>query len=47
MVVMNDFLRIDCDEWLVLTNEFPLETQVIAEMMREADEEFCVEEMPV
>jgi hypothetical protein len=41
---MNDFLRIDCDEWRRLSDEFPFEMQVIMEMMIDAEEELCEEQ---
>ncbi|MEA3274381.1 MAG: hypothetical protein U9Q81_03625 [Pseudomonadota bacterium] len=40
---MSDLLRIDCQEWRELTELFPVEMEVITEMMIEVDEEVCDE----
>ena len=41
---MSDFLQIDCEEWRDLKDEFPVEMEVITEMMIEAEEELCSDE---
>jgi hypothetical protein len=38
---MADPMRIDCQEWRDLSEEFPAEMEVITEMMIDADEEVC------
>ena len=40
---MNDAMRIDCQEWRDLSELFPVEMEVITEMMIEADEDVCDE----
>lgn len=38
---MSDFLHIDCSEWRLLTEQYPLEMEVIMTMMIEADADIC------
>jgi len=39
---MSGYLNIECSEWQELSESFPLEMEVIVEMMIEAEEEICV-----
>ncbi len=39
---MSDALKIDCAEWRELAEVFPLEMEVIMEMLIEAEFEVCV-----
>ena len=36
-----DFLSVSCDEWRELSDAFPVEMEVITEMMIEADADLC------
>jgi hypothetical protein len=38
---MSDFLQLDCQEWRDLSDAFPLEMEVITEMLIESEEELC------
>ena len=38
---MSDFLRIDCSEWRILAEQFPLQMELIMEMMIEAEADIC------
>jgi hypothetical protein len=38
---MSDFLRIECSEWQVLAEQYPLEMEVIMTMMIEAEADIC------
>ncbi len=38
---MSDHLRVDCEEWRNLSEQFPVEMQFVTEMLIEADEEPC------
>lgn len=39
---MSDALKIDCTEWRELAEVFPLEMEIIMEMLIEAEFEVCV-----
>lgn len=39
---MSDFLSIDCSEWQILAEQYPLEMELIMEMMIEAEADICV-----
>lgn len=39
---MSGFLSIECSEWQDLSEQFPLEMEVIVEMMIEAETDICV-----
>ena len=39
---MSGFLSIKCCEWQELSEQFPLEMEIIVEMMIEAEAEVCV-----
>jgi hypothetical protein len=43
---MPDNLRIDCDEWRDLCDDFPAEMEVVTDMMIEAEGELCEEAAP-
>jgi hypothetical protein len=38
---MTDFLQLDCQEWRDLSESFPVEMEIITEMMIESDEDLC------
>ena len=38
-----NFLSVSCEEWRELTEAYPLEMEIITEMMIEAEAELCVE----
>lgn len=38
---MTGFLHVDCEQWRDLSDLFPVEMEVIMEMMIEAEEELC------
>ncbi len=38
---MNDVLRVDCAEWREVAEVFPVEMEVIMDMMIEAEFEVC------
>ena len=38
-----DFLSISCEEWRELSDAFPLEMEVITEMLIEAEADICGE----
>lgn len=40
---MNSFLLLDCEQWREMSDLFPVEMEVITEMLIEADEELCEE----
>ena len=38
-----NFLSVSCEEWRALTDAYPLEMEVITEMLIEAEAELCVD----
>ena len=41
---MNNILNVDCEEWREIASDYPVEMEVIVEMMIESDEELCYDE---
>lgn len=40
---MTDLMHVDCEQWRILSEHFPVEMEVIMEMMIESEEELCEE----
>lgn len=41
---MSNIMQIDCQEWREVAAEFPVEMEVIIEMLIACDEELCYDE---
>jgi len=37
----NDFMHISCEEWRELSEAYPVEMEIISEMMIEAEADLC------